>query len=113
MTDAAVAVLASLPLVYRRRYPVPVTALVGTGTVGLALSGGLNGVALPYGQLVATYTFASVSPPVWRLLAVAGTVVGIAALGLSGGDRLSVIGLTGLPFAGAYALGIGARARRD
>src|SRR5262245_274868 len=105
--------LASLPLVWRRRYPIVVTALVGAGTIGLALAGGLNEVALPYGQLVATYTFASLSPPVWRLLGVAGTVAGIVVSVLVLGRGLSLIAITALPFAGAYALGTGARARRD
>jgi len=109
----APAALASLPLVWRRRHPIVVTAIVGAGTIGLALTGGLNGIPLPYGQLVATYTFASLSPPTWRLLAVAGTIAGIVASVLVLDQRLSLIGVTGLPFAGAYALGTGARARRD
>ncbi len=107
------AALASLPLVWRRRHPIVVTATVGAGTIGLALTGGLNDIPLPYGQLVATYTFASLSPPLWRLLGVVGTVAGIVASVLVLGQRLSLIGVTGLPFAGAYALGTGARARRD
>src|SRR6266545_3536792 len=52
----ALSALASWPLVWRRRYPIVVTALVGAGTISLALAGGLNDVQLPYGQLVATYT---------------------------------------------------------
>jgi hypothetical protein len=76
----ALSALASLPLVWRRRYPIVVTALVGAGMIGLALAGGLNDVPLPYGQLVATYTFASLSPPLWRLLGVVGTVAGVIVL---------------------------------
>jgi signal transduction histidine kinase len=109
----ALSALASLPLVWRRRYPIVVTALVGAGTIGLALVGGMNEVPLPYGQLVATYTFASLSPPLWRLLGVVGTVAGIIVSVLMLGLGLSLIAITGLPFAGAYALGTGARARRD
>jgi hypothetical protein len=107
------AAVASVPLAWRRRYPVVVTAVVGAGTVGLALTGGLNGVALPYGQLVATYTLADLSPPVWRLLGVVGTAAGVVALTLWSGGRPSLIGVAALPFAGAYALDTGARARRD
>jgi hypothetical protein len=36
----ALATLASLPLVWRRRHPIVVTAIVGAGTIGLALTGG-------------------------------------------------------------------------
>jgi signal transduction histidine kinase len=107
------AAVASVPLVWRRRWPIVVTAIVGAGTIGLAATGGLNDVPLPYGQLVATYTFASLSPPGWRLLGVAGTVAGIVWSVLMLGQRPSLIAVTGLPFAGAYALGTGARARRD
>src|SRR6185369_14779619 len=55
----ALAGLASVPLVWRRRYPVAVAAVVGTGTVGLAATRALYGIPLPYGQLVATYTVAA------------------------------------------------------
>jgi len=107
------AAVASVPLVWRRRYPVVVTVVVGAGTVGLALGGDLNEVTLPWGQLVATYTLAALSPPVWRLLGVVGTAAGVVALTLSSGSSPSLIGIAALPFAGAYALGTGARARRD
>lgn len=109
----ALALLASLPLVWRRRYPIVVTALVGAGTIGLALTGGLDLTPLPYGQLVATYTFASLSPPLWRALALAGTAIGIAVSVLLLGKGLSLIAITALPFAGAYSLGTGTRAWRD
>jgi signal transduction histidine kinase len=107
------AAVASVPLVWRRRYPVVVAAVVGAGTVGLALTGGLTDVALPYGQLVATYTLADLSPLVWRLLGVVVTGVGVVTLTLWSGGRPSLIGVAALPFAGAYALGTAARARRD
>jgi signal transduction histidine kinase len=105
--------VASVPLVWRRRWPVPVTAVVGAGTIGLAVTGAFDAVPLPYGQLVATYTFASLCPPVWRLLAAAGTAVGLAWSALALGQRPSLLALTALPFVAAYALGTGARARRD
>ena len=52
------AALASVPLVWRRPAPVAVAALVGAGTIGLAVTGTLGNIPLPYGQLVATYTVA-------------------------------------------------------
>jgi signal transduction histidine kinase len=105
------AAVACAPLLWRRRYPVAVTAVVGAGTVGLALTGGLSN--LPYGQLVATYTLADLAPPVWRLLGLAATATGIVALTVSSGASPSLVGVAAVPFAGAYALGTGARARRD
>src|SRR6266498_346103 len=92
---------------------IAVVALVGAGTISLALAGGLNDVQLPYGQLVATYTFASLSPPTWRLLGMVGTVTGIIVSVLALGRGFSLVAITCLPFASAYALGTGARARRD
>jgi signal transduction histidine kinase len=106
--------LASLPLLWRRRAPVLVAAVVGAGTVGLAADGIIRDIQLPYGQLVATYTVAALAAPVGRLLVVAvtgaATVVSVLVL-LD--YRISMLGLTALPFVVAYALGTGVRARRD
>jgi signal transduction histidine kinase len=107
------AICASAPLAWRRRWPITVTAAVGAGTVGLALLGGLDNVPLPYGQLAATYTFAALSSAGWRAAAVLGTALGIVALGLTAGDRISVLAVAALPFVAAYALGTGARARQE
>jgi signal transduction histidine kinase len=105
------AAAACVPLVWRRRYPVAVAAVTGAGTVGLALAGGLTN--LPYGQLVATYTLADLAPPLWRLLGILATAVGVAALTLASGSSPSLVGVAAVPFVAAYALGTGARARRD
>ena len=105
------AAVACAPLVWRRRYPVAVAAVTGAGTVGLALAGGVTN--LPYGQLVSTYTLADLAPPLWRLLGVLATAVGVAALTLASGSSPSLAGVAALPFVAAYALGTGARARRD
>jgi signal transduction histidine kinase len=107
------AAVACAPLVWRRRYPVAVAAVTGAGTVGLALAGGLSNVVQPYGQLVATYTLADLAPPVWRLLAVLATAAGLVGVTVSAGSSPSLIGVAALPFAAAYALGTGSRARRD
>jgi signal transduction histidine kinase len=108
------AALASVPLVWRRRRPVVVAALVGAGTLGLAVTGTLGSVPLPYGQLVATYTVASLAGPVWRLLVMACTGVGVlvAVLALLG-QGPATLGIAGLPFVVAYAFGVGGRARKD
>jgi signal transduction histidine kinase len=108
------AAVASLPLVWRRQRPVTVTTLVGAGTIGLCAVGAQGHILLPYGQLVATYTIASLASPLWRLVVMLGTGIGvlIAVLLLL---RMGPATLTtaGLAFMVAYALGTGSRARRD
>ena len=108
------AAVASLPLVWRRRQLVAVAALVGAGTIGLAVEGTLFQIPVPYGQLVATYTLASLAPPLWRLLGMAPTAAGVVVVAvLLLGRGPATLGTAGLPFVIAYALGVGTRARRD
>jgi signal transduction histidine kinase len=101
--------VATLPLVWRRRWPLPVTAVCGVGTVALALIDGLE--EMPYGQLVATYTLAALGGPVARLVGGTGTVVGIAVAYIGHQEKLANLPVTGLLFIAAYGLGTGARAR--
>jgi signal transduction histidine kinase len=108
------ATLASLPLVWRRRAPVPVATLVGAGTVGLAVTGALGEIPLPYGQLVATFTVAAVASPPWRLVTLAVTAVAVpVTVLLILGQNPANLGTAALSFVVAYALGTGVRARRD
>jgi signal transduction histidine kinase len=106
--------LTAVPLVWRRRWPVAVAIVVGVGTLGLAATGPLRTINLPYGQLVATYTLAALAVPLWRLVGVVGTGLGVllAVLVLLG-QGPAALGPAALPFVVAYALGTGARARRD
>jgi signal transduction histidine kinase len=108
------AALASMPLVWRRRQPVVSAVLVGAGTIGLAVTGILGNIPLAYGQLVATYTVASLAAPLWRLLMMVSTGVGVPVAVLVLLDQgPAALGLAALPFVVAYGLGVGARARRD
>jgi signal transduction histidine kinase len=108
------AAVASVPLVWRRQAPVVVAALVGAGTIGLAVTGSQSFIPLPYGQLVATYTVAALCPPLWRAIVMltTGVGVGVVVLGVLG-VAPSILATAVLPFVVAYALGTGARARRD
>jgi signal transduction histidine kinase len=106
--------LASLPLVWRRRYPITVAALVGVGTIGLAATGAQNSIPIPYGQLVATYTLAALASPLWRLVGTAVTATGVVATVIwLLGQGPATLGTIALLFVAAYAMGTGARARRD
>jgi signal transduction histidine kinase len=103
------AALSSLPLVWRRRWPVPITFLTGAATTVLALGDYLKEV--PYGQLVATYTFAALASPWWRAVGIAGTVGGMA-VSLTPKSSILPVSATFILFGGAYALGAIARSRR-
>jgi signal transduction histidine kinase len=102
---------ASLPLIWRRRAPILVTAVTGVGTLALALADATG--QLPYGQLVATCTFASLCTAFWRLVGVLGTTAGVTASLAIPREKLAAWAVVVAAFAGAYALGTSARARRD
>ncbi|KAB2342655.1 sensor histidine kinase [Actinomadura rudentiformis] len=101
----------ALPLMWRRQYPFAVTFICGVGTSLISPTELLG--QFPSVQLVATYTFAELCPPVKRALSVVGTVIGVTASIVIPKDEALNLGLVGIGFAVAYALGTGARARRD
>ncbi|MCW6009146.1 sensor histidine kinase [Micromonospora sp. CPCC 205371] len=107
----ALAALASIPLVWRRQFPVQVMAVCGVGTVSLALTDGLGD--LPWGQLVATYTVAALSGAVARLVGALGTTAGIAVTFQPLSEKLAQLPIILSLFVAAWALGTGNRARRD
>jgi signal transduction histidine kinase len=100
----------TVPLLWRRRYPLLVTAVVGVTTAGLDLRYQLIGI--PAAALVATYTFAALSPPLKRVIGVVGTVIGVTASIMVPGDELLNLTPNAIMFVVAYALGTSARARR-
>jgi signal transduction histidine kinase len=104
------AALNSLPLLWRRHYPLLITALTGVVTTWLAVVNALG--EFPAAQLVATYTFAALSPPIKRLVAVLGTAIGVTVSIVVAHEELLSFGPAGIMFAVAYALGTSARARR-
>jgi hypothetical protein len=61
------ALLASVPVLWRRRAPIGVTVVVGLAMTALVIVG--HKPLLPYGPLVGVYTIAAVSAPRVRLLA--------------------------------------------
>lgn len=105
------AALMAVPLLWRRRYPFTVTLICGTGTTWAAFVGTVGN--LPAAQLVATYTFAALCPPVLRLIALSTSVVCATASILIPHDKAINLGVLGITFGVAYVLGTGARARGD
>jgi signal transduction histidine kinase len=103
--------LNALPLVWRRRYPFTVTLLTGIITTWVSLANVPQ--VIPAAQLVATYTFAALCPPLLRLIAVLGTVVGVSVSLLLPDEEVLAFGPVAIMFTVAYALGTSARARRN
>jgi signal transduction histidine kinase len=100
----------TVPLLWRRRYPLLVAMIVGTSTGWLDLAYKL--IEIPAAALVATYTFAALSPPLKRLIGIICTVIGVTVSITVPGDELINLGPNAIAFVVAYALGTGARARR-
>jgi signal transduction histidine kinase len=106
----ALAAVNTVPLLWRRHYPLLVAAIVGITSGWLDLAYQL--IEIPAASLVATYTFAALSPPVKRLIGVAATVIGVSASIVIPGDELINLAPNAILFVVAYALGTGARARQ-
>jgi len=104
------AVVNTVPLLCRRRYPLLVAMVVGISTGWLDLTYKL--IEIPAASLVATYTFAALCPPLKRLIGVVSTVIGVTVSITVPGDELINLGPNAIAFVVAYALGTGARARR-
>jgi signal transduction histidine kinase len=100
----------TVPLLWRRRYPLLVAMIVGIFTTWLDLPYQLIG--FPAAQLVATYTFAALSPPLQRLIGVVCTAIGVTISITVPRDELLNLGPNAILFLAAYALGTSARARR-
>ena len=100
----------TLPLLWRRRYPLLVATIVGVSTGWLDLAYKL--IEIPAASLVATYTFAALSPPWKRLIGIVCTVIGVTMSITVPADELINLGPNAIAYVVAYALGTSARARR-
>ncbi|KAB8187901.1 sensor histidine kinase [Microbispora catharanthi] len=108
---AALAAMNTLPLLWRRRFPLLVSTVTGIGTGALFLTDSMGGI--PAASLIATYGLASLSPPARMLTGVLGTIAGFASAAVLQHHQPLSYGPTAAAFVVAYALGTGARARRD
>ncbi|MFD6261806.1 sensor histidine kinase [Micromonospora chalcea] len=106
-----VAAGASLPLIWRRRAPLLTTVTVGLAISVLGLSHQMP--PLPFGPLVATYTFASLSPSPWRQVAIGVQAVGVVVSLVVPGESAATFGYVGMAYVAAYSMGIASRGRGD
>ncbi|AYF75101.1 sensor histidine kinase [Nocardia yunnanensis] len=106
----ATALVAALPLWWRRRAPLATGAVVGTAITVLACAHALP--ALPFGTVVCAYTIAAYSPPAARWAAAVAGVLGILASLVLPNEPVEAYGYAALSFSTAWTLGTGVRARR-
>ncbi|OPG12916.1 sensor histidine kinase [Microbispora sp. GKU 823] len=113
------AVLMSVPVLWRRRAVLPVGAVVGCATTILAIAAkslphSATLLLLPYGVLVFTYTFAAADlSRAWRAAGIAGLAAGVAVSLVVPHEDLETYRYLLTAIVAAYALGVGARARRS
>jgi signal transduction histidine kinase len=104
------ALLASVPVLWRRRAPVRVTAVVGLAMTVLVIGG--HKPLLPYGPLVGVYTIAAVSALRVRLATLPVIAAAVYVSLVLPHDNLDAYRAVGTAFVAAYALGTSARAHR-
>jgi signal transduction histidine kinase len=104
------AVLAAVPVLWRRRAPVRVLLVVGPAITVLAAAHSLP--ALPYGTLICAYTIAADSPAVLRRGTLILGGIGVLVSLIVPAEALYSYGYAAMSFATAWALGTGVRARR-
>jgi signal transduction histidine kinase len=105
------AVVASAPVLWVHRRPLPVGLVVGLATTALATF--YVAPVVPAGPLVALYVIAASSPPAWRLISVVAAAAGVTvSLVVPGDDDLATYRYLAVAYAAAYALGTSTRARR-
>ncbi|RJO75342.1 sensor histidine kinase [Nocardia panacis] len=103
------ALLASAPVLWRRRAPLGTLAVVGPAMIALACVDAMP--PLPYGTMVCAYTIAAYCSPGRRLFAVIAGVAGILVSLIAPNERPESYGYAVMSFVTAWALGTGVRAR--
>ncbi|MVU78826.1 sensor histidine kinase [Nocardia sp. ET3-3] len=101
--------VASVPLLWRRRAPLVIGAVVGTAITVLACAHALP--ALPYGTVVCAYTIAAYCDSRARWVAVGVGVAGILMSLALPDEPAEAYAYAALSFSTAWTLGTGVRAR--
>ncbi|WP_040694024.1 sensor histidine kinase [Nocardia vinacea] len=103
-------VLASVPVLWRRRAPILVLLVVGPAITVLACLHAMP--ALPYGTIICVYTIAAYSPTRPRRVALTSVSIGILISLVIPNESPDSYGYAAMLFVTAWALGTGVRARR-
>ncbi|WP_433201224.1 sensor histidine kinase [Nocardia sp. CA-107356] len=106
----ACCVLASAPVLWRRRAPILVLLVVGPAITVLACLHAMP--ALPYGTIICVYTIAAYSLPRPRRFALVTVSIGILLSLIIPNESPDSYGYAAMSFVTAWALGTGVRARR-
>ncbi|MEU8609295.1 histidine kinase [Actinoplanes sp. NPDC048791] len=110
------AVLMSAPVLWRRHAILSTGVIVGSATTLMAITAQSlpqSVLLLPYGVLVCTYTFAAADlSRTRRTIGITGLVVGVALSLIVPREDLETYRYLVTVIVAAYALGVGARARR-
>ncbi|WP_225724586.1 MULTISPECIES: sensor histidine kinase [unclassified Nocardia] len=106
-----IAVVASAPVLLRRRAPVLVLTIVGSALTVLGCVDAMP--ALPYGTVVSAYTIAAHCSLTWRIVAFIGIGAGILVSLIVPNEQPQAYGYAAMSFVTAWALGTGVRARNN
>ncbi|GAA3076447.1 sensor histidine kinase [Streptosporangium carneum] len=112
----ALALTASVPVLWRRTLLVPAGLVTGLSMTAFALVQGQLAhkpfLLVPYGPLVCTYTFAALAPTVLRRIGVGLLTAGVLLSLILPHENFETFRSVVTAYVAAYALGVGARARR-
>ncbi|PXX64320.1 signal transduction histidine kinase [Nocardia tenerifensis] len=103
-------VLASVPVLWRRRAPLAVFLVVGPAMTVLACLHAMPELA--YGTVVCAYTIAAYSPPARRRAAFVSGAIGIVVSLVIPAESADSYAYAAMSFLTAWALGTGVRAKR-
>ncbi len=110
------AVLTSVPVLWRRSFIISVSLVTGVAMTVLAVVDHTltdpPALLVPYGPLVCTYTFAAYASRTWRAIGVVVLAAGVIFSLVVPHENIDTFRTVITAYVAAYALGVGTRARR-